>query len=155
MIGSNERKTAGKGGISRLLKIFVLRISARIKGRRHFRIGSCFRCGMCCRQMRLFYRDKLIDTCAEFQALLESDPSFSIFTPTVGGEGPLTFTCIHVTDQGRCDNYSKRPASCRAYPDGDLVGRFKGDMIEGCGYELITVDSFDGIFSRCLKDKGY
>jgi Fe-S-cluster containining protein len=146
------KKRASKGAsLWRRIGIAMLRLINRMRGKRHFRLGSCSRCGGCCRQMRLLYNGRVINRLEDYHHLLESDPSFAIFKPSAVGERPLTFTCIHVNAQGLCGNYAGRPESCRIYPDGDQIRGFSGDMIEGCGYELIPVESFDAHFSRALK----
>jgi len=125
----------------------LARLAAKLQGKRYFRTGSCTRCGECCRNMKLLYNGKIVETLEEFEELVKSDSSFAIFTPSEG-DGPLTFTCSHILNKGTCGIYGTRPESCRRYPDPVQMENHGGDMIEGCGFELHRVESFERIFSR-------
>ncbi len=134
------------------ITISLMRFIAKLQGKRYFRTGSCTRCGSCCRNMKLLYKDRTVETLEEFGELVKSDSAFAIFTPSQGN-GLLTFTCRHIRANGSCDNYGSRPESCRRYPDAAQIEHYRGDMIEGCGYELHTVEIFEKIFSRELKSR--
>jgi hypothetical protein len=55
--------------------------------------------------------------------------------------------------KGTCGNYGNHPESCRRYPDPVQIDNHWGDMGEGCGFELHTVENFETIFTREMESR--
>jgi len=80
-------------------------------------LGSCVKCGSCCRQIvadppRVMKRGALLWLFLAYHRVMHN---FEVV-----GRGPehdeLVFSCGHLGTDGRCGIYWRRPFLCRAYP---------------------------------------
>ncbi len=93
--------------------------------------GECKQCGKCCRDVMLFYEQKLIESKEEFDGVCKKLPDYKRFVPSKTDHGRIRFACEKLNSVGHCTDYENRPASCSIYPN-----YVTPHLKEGCGYRM-------------------
>ena len=101
-------------------------------------VGSCNKCGQCCREIRA-YGMKSEKDLKIMQFLFPWYKRFFILRTDENGE--IVLSCKHIKDNGECGIYNLRPFVCRNYPKKRI--NFNSEMIDGCGYKIIKKDFKD------------
>ena len=152
MTETKEKKT----GILKLIGYtpggLALWLKLRATGKELQVAGACLRCGLCCRQLNLSYRDRWLRRIPDFHRMLEDHPEYSRFhiTGKTGG-GLLLFECEHITPEGLCGDHDGRPDICRNYPEKDLLFS-GGELLPYCGYRFVEAPSFRKMLEKAAKE---
>ncbi len=100
--------------------------------------GECKKCGECCRQIRAFG----LKNEKELKFMQFIFPWYKRFFITGEDEnGELILSCKHLSTEGLCTVYAKRPFVCRNYPLKTI--RFNAEMPDGCGFKVIKKEFKD------------
>lgn len=132
-------------------RIFLERRIRRLFGQRYMKLGRCRRCGGCCRDMRLIFADRIISTESEFDALIKEDQRYCRFKLLMKEDGTVAFTCDRINGENRCSDYENRPLACRMYPDPEQIFKHGCDAIDGCGFTILPIASFDEVLSEEMR----
>lgn len=119
--------------------------------RDYFRVGSCLKCGECCKSVIIFYNGEIVSSKEQWDALTAEEEIYSIFRVT--GETPeknWIFGCSRQRDDGTCAIHKSRPGICRDYPDLHLMRR-GAQLKKGCGYMLVPPKEFEEYFRKALR----
>jgi uncharacterized protein len=123
------------------------------KNRIKYRVaGSCNMCGQCCRKLILGYRFGPVKSHRQFKKLLKRRPEYKIFKPydEVSEDGYLRFSCMHVTEDGKCAIHPDRPDLCRRYPELRMI-ELGGGLPSHCGYKFVPEDNFEEILTEKIE----
>jgi uncharacterized protein len=125
-------------------------LTAQVKKKPIIR-GECNTCGACCRDLRLMSDGEWIDSEDAFIHLVKKQPDYSIFRPRSGwDESELYFSCTRLGQDGKCQNYKKRPNICRTYPE--KMVRRGGKLLRECSYQVIPSLDFKTVLGQHLKE---
>jgi len=142
--------------VARIRYLADLKLTRRIKalsGEPHYRlVGSCNRCGQCCRTPvipvypLIFYLPFVKRMVIAWHRAVNG---FELIRE-VRREGLLVFSCTHWDRDSRlCDAYKSRPGMCRDYP-GNLVYAADPELFETCGYRAVLKNASQ--WSRALDE---
>ena len=100
----------------------------------YMRVGSCKKCGSCCREIHLrmtrnqINNDFFRNLCIRWLSWLYD----FVLVRVDYDRYYLVFTCKHIGNDGKCLNYSWRPPICRNFPLTDYFA--KPVYLPGCGF---------------------
>jgi Fe-S-cluster containining protein len=116
--------------------------------------GACKMTGRCCQALMLGYGLRPIRTVREFEKMKKKREHYKMFQPVPKeySDGYLRFSCANLTEDHLCGIHDTRPEMCRRYPD-PLMFRFGGELLPGCGYELVPAVSFEEELVAITKKK--
>ncbi|MBU0574148.1 MAG: hypothetical protein ABIJ26_05315 [Candidatus Margulisiibacteriota bacterium] len=101
--------------------------------------GRCKRCGNCCREIHLKMTPRQIrseffrNLCIKWLVWLYDFILLEVNTEYYY----LSFTCKHIGEDGKCQNYTWRYNICRNYPLLDYFEEPK--FLPGCGFKKMEV----------------
>ena len=105
---------------------------------RFIRVGTCKRCGNCCKNVTIKIEGKFITTSEEFEKLRSAKPVYNHFLISGKDEnGIFLFACKSLSSDNLRKSYWFRSLYCRSYPKADsnfiTAG---GETLDGCGYSF-------------------
>ena len=105
--------------------------------------GECLKCGKCCKEIRAYGMKNEKDLII-MQFFIPHYRRF--FISKIDEKGDVVLSCKHLTENGLCGVYNKRPNVCKNYPAKTI--NFNGEMIEGCGYKVIKKQFKDYLYNQ-------
>jgi len=133
------------------LVALLWQIRLKITGKTILLSGTCKGCGACCQKLNLEVAGGWIRSDVHFQEMIVDHPEFSRFKIIGKDEkGYLQFSCSWLTSEGSCQDYQRRLAICRNFPETSLVF-CGGGLPEGCGYRFHEGIPFDKVLEREKK----
>ena len=120
-----------------VLDNFIVQNLKKLFPHKHKITGKCKQCGQCCRGILLKMTPRQIkneffrDLCIRWLSWL-----YDFILLEIDAENQyLIFTCKHLGQDGKCQNYFWRYNICRNYP---LLDYFEEPrFLPGCGYEKL------------------
>ncbi|MBN1961119.1 MAG: YkgJ family cysteine cluster protein [Deltaproteobacteria bacterium] len=98
-------------------------------------LGSCFRCGECCRMIMahpprlILNRPTLLRLFSWFHYALHG-----LIEVARGPNGEIIFSCLHQRPDNRCGIYKRRPLFCRKYPKKPFFEQ--PQVLPSCSYQV-------------------
>lgn len=127
-----------------LKKFFYLKILRR----KYYRVGSCARCGKCCKKIYVKTHNHVIKDEKDFKRLQYLHIFYTYLTVVDKDEIGLVFRCSNYDEEnGLCKIHKKRPGICRRYPQEELF-LMGGELSENCGYKFIPIETFSEVFEK-------
>lgn len=119
----------------------------------YFRItGACKKRGACCEGVLLSQAHQHIHSATDYLALLEQEPELACFKPQYGENAQINcFNCEYLGPDKLCQQYQKRPAVCRNYPDSYFIAH--DSILPGCGYQIEPKWGKLWLFDKSLKKR--
>ncbi len=108
------------------------------KSNPYVRIGECRKCGKCCNQ--IYSIDTYTEKEFKFMQFVYH-PYRRFYIKGKDEAGNFIFACKHVSPEGHCTVYDKRPNLCKSYP----VGKYNRSLTlpDGCGYKFVKKEFGD------------
>ncbi|MBQ8475765.1 YkgJ family cysteine cluster protein [bacterium] len=125
----------------------------KILRKKYYRLGTCKRCGACCRNIYVRHKNNVIKTKEEF-ANIQKTQSYSFYhhIKVIGQDDfGLIFACERYDeDKKLCKKHKCRPSICRNYPSEEIFS-FGAQLQPDCGYSFEPIEKFSEIFKKISK----
>lgn len=133
--------------LKNLKKFFYLKILKR----KYYRIGSCNRCGKCCKRIYVKTFNHVIKDEKDFKRLQYIHRFYSYLTVVDKDDIGLLFSCCNYDEEkGICLIHKDRPGICRRYPQEEIF-HMEGELSKDCGYKFIPIESFSEVLKQVSK----
>lgn len=132
---------------SQIKKFFYLYILKR----KYYRVGSCAKCGKCCKNIYVKHGKKFISDPELFNRLKPLHPFY--FDLEIIGKDPtgLLFACKNLDETTHtCKIHNKRAKICRDYPMEEIL-KMGGTLAEGCGYRFEPIEKFSEVLDKISR----
>lgn len=131
----------------------IKHILLTIRRKEYVVTGKCKGCGQCCQRINLRWHKGWIQDEQEFEEFLKNSQDHDRFAIAGGdSQGNLQFDCTSYDPEYGCNDYARRPALCRRYPNRSLLLQ-GGKIVDGCGYQVETGVPFAKYLAAEVKKK--
>lgn len=104
--------------------------------------GTCIKCGKCCKNLILTYKNRPVTDKKQFNKLIERDNFYSRFSPIhISQDNSLIYFSCNYLQNNKCRDHSNRPHICRQYPSPAMLKK-GGKLLPECGYKISPEKDF-------------
>ncbi len=119
--------------------------------RKYYRVGSCAKCGKCCKNIYVKHGSSFISDPKLFNRLKPLHP-FYFDLEIIGKDSTgLLFACKNLDEATHtCKIHNKRAKICRDYPMEEIL-KMGGTLAKGCGYRFEPIEKFSEILNKMSR----
>ncbi len=132
------------GKLKKFVYLYILK-------RKYYRVGSCAKCGRCCKNIYVKHGKNFISDPDLFNRLKPLHPFYFDLEIIGKDEVGLLFACKNLDETTKtCKIHNKRAKICRDYPMEEIL-KMGGTLAEGCGYKFVPIEKFSEILNKMSR----